>query len=283
MTTPAASNCAQILDKKISLRGCPLCPYGDLEWRQYYWAYPRKEPEYEEDYWGQAVDPDGRSRNLVEEWDQQVRNLAYITDVLAQMRPGSILDVGCGPGFLLSAVDKAWERYGVDVSKKALDYCARYANVSCGDLPSLRFPDGKFDVIVMNHVIEHLGAPLEYIAEARRILRREGLFIVATPDFDSGCARRFRSRFRMLHDSGHVSLFTAFSLVKMLEDYGFSMIHVEYPFFETAYFTKENMLRMFDTTSVSPPFYGNHVVVFCRNSCRIDEQSRAKEIHETGR
>ena len=74
----------------------------------------------------------------------------------------------------------------------------------------------------------------------------------------------FKQNFRMLHDKGHISLFTSFSLIALLEDNGFEIIKVEYPFFETQWFNSDNLNRMFDTTKVSPAFYGSHVVVFCR-------------------
>ena len=75
------------------------------------------------------------------------------------------------------------------------------------------------DVITMIHVIEHLINPLEYIKKIKNI-KKDGIFILETPDFDSPCARRFGSNFRMLNDPGHISLFTTLSLVQMLEDHG---------------------------------------------------------------
>ena len=118
----------------------------------------------------------------------------------------------------------------------------------------------------MNHVIEHVENPLEYVKAAYRTLKAGGVFIVGTPDFDSGCARRFKNNYRMLHDKGHIRLFTSTSLIKMLEDYQFRIIHVEYPYFDSVWFTKENLLRMVDASKVSPPFYGNHVTVFAEKT-----------------
>lgn len=249
----------------ISMRNNPICPGGDLVWEKYYWVRPQEEPQYEEDYWGQVEDPDGKQRELVKEWDQQVKNKKNVYEFLKGFQPGRILDVGCGPGFFLSGLSEAWDKYGVDVSQIALKYCSKYAKVFQGELPTLNFEKDMFDVVSMQHVIEHVPEPLEYIVVIRKILRDGGLFIIATPDFDSGCARRFGKNYRMLHDKGHVSLFTSFSLVRMLEDYGFEIIHLEYPYFDTGWFTHENMDRMFDASKVSPPFYGNHVVVYCYN------------------
>lgn len=251
--------------REVSLRSNPVCPFGDLPWKKYYWAYSRQEPRYEEDYWGAVQDPDGKERDLVKEWDQQVKNLEHITTFLKDVKPGRILDVGCGPGFLLSALNGSWQKYGQDVSRKALESCARFARTLRGDLPKLKLSPNSFDVVVMNHVIEHLRHPLEYVRAVKRILKKNGVFILATPDFDSACARRFGRNFRMLHDNGHISLFTSLSLVKMLEDLDFEIIRIDYPFFETMWFTPENLQRMFDVSRVSPPFYGSHVVLYAHN------------------
>ncbi len=44
---------------------------------------------------------------------------------------------------------------------------------------------------------------------------------------------------------------------RLLRDFGFVIDKVDYPFFETRYFTPENLMRLFDINKISPPFYGN--------------------------
>ena len=87
---------------------------------------------------------------------------------------------------------------------------------------------------------------------------------MTTPNFDSGVARRFGKNYRLLHDKTHISLFSDCGLKQLLEDYGFFIDRIDYPFFETEYFTKENLLRLFDTQKVSPPFYGNVMTIYAR-------------------
>lgn len=246
-----------------SLRHNPICSFGNLDWNKYYWKKPRRKIEYEEKYWGKILDPDGKKRNLTEEWDDEARRTKYLLDGINLIRPGKLLDVGCGPGFFLSTVSNKWDKYGIDISKKALEYCSKYAKTTCSEFVGT-FRENTFNAVTMNHVIEHLNKPEEFIEEAKRILKKDGLLIIATPDFDSTCARRFGLNFRMLHDKGHISLFTSFSLIQLLEDIGFGIIHMRYPYFETEYFTKENLKRLFNTKKISPPFYGNHVVVYAR-------------------
>jgi len=66
----------------------------------------------------------------------------------------------------------------------------------------------------------------------------------------------------MLNDKTHCSLFSDFSLCELLKDFGFQIDRVEYPFFNTEYFTKENFDRMFDVDKVSPAFYGNIMSIY---------------------
>jgi len=95
-------------------------------------------------------------------------------------------------------------------------------------------------------------------------MKTHGHLVLGLPNFDSGAARRYGDKYRLLHDKSHVSLFSDFSLRSLLEDYGFIVNGIEYPYFETKYFTKENMLRLFDTSKTSPPFYGNIMTVYAQ-------------------
>jgi len=250
--------------KKLDFRNAPFCPYGNLKWNRYYWERKQEVPDYEEDYWGKTVDPDGNNRNMLsdEEWRKQVEYIQWIVDIVNSQPGGKLIDVGCGVGYFLSAVNAKWERHGVDISNVALEIAAKYASVKQGEFPKLDYGSDYYDLAFMSHVIEHVEDPLEYVKAVYRILKVGGVFIISSPDFDSGCARRFKNNYRMLHDKGHISLFTSASLIKMLEDYKFRIIHVEYPYFDSIWFTKENLLRMEDTSKVSPPFYGNDVTVF---------------------
>ena len=107
--------------------------------------------------------------------------------------------------------------------------------------------------------------PEEEIKNIQRILKPEGILILGTPDFDSGCARLFGENYRLLHDKTHISLFSNDSMQRFLRDNNFGIFRTEYPFFETRFFTKENLMKLFDTIIISPPFYGNFMTFFCRN------------------
>ncbi len=102
------------------------------------------------------------------------------------------------------------------------------------------------------------------------MLKPNGTLILGSPNFDSACARRYGEKYRMLHDATHITLFSRESLDRFLWDHGFFVDRVEFPYFETRYFTTENFERLKDTSAVSPPFYGNIMTFFCRKPVRSE-------------
>jgi SAM-dependent methyltransferase len=219
---------------------------------------------YETTYWGEVIDPDGTLRHRLDECplflDDAKQELAFLNG----LTPGRILDYGCGPGFLLSALSPGWEKYGVDISRIAAEQASKWGTIFVGELTERQYPDGYFDAVVMYHVIEHLPDPCTAIREVHRILAEDGVLLLGTPDFDCACARRFGENFRLLKDPTHISLFTCDSMHRFLRDHGFIIDRAEFPYFETRHFTPENLMRLFDTSRVSPPFYGNVMTFYCR-------------------
>jgi SAM-dependent methyltransferase len=222
--------------------------------------------DYETAYWGTIVDPDGKKRDRLNEQDQYLNDINEELNFFKKCVPGKILDVGCGPGFFLSGLSDEWEKYGVEISKLASNHAEKYGRIFTGELSQANYEDSFFDAIMMYHVIEHLENPISIIKEVRRILKPGGKFVIATPDFDSACARRFGENYRLLHDKTHVSLFTNESMHRFLRDFRFEINHVDYPFFNTRHFTKENLMRLFDVTKISPPFYGNFMTFYCTHN-----------------
>jgi SAM-dependent methyltransferase len=47
-----------------------------------------------------------------------------------------------------------------------------------------QFPDGAFDFVVMNHVLEHIANPVKAVREVFRVCRKGGIVIIAIPDKD---------------------------------------------------------------------------------------------------
>lgn len=223
-----------------------------------------------EDYYEPKLDPDGNLRDISLEKDKKInlckKEIEFINNLYQGGYKRNFLDLGCGSGFVSSAInDKNWNKYGLEVSEKAGQIARKYIpNLHLGPLKSDTYSEEFFDLILCYHVIEHIEDPIEFIKNVNKILKTHGHLIIGSVNFDSGAARRFKDKYRMLHDKTHISLFTESGLKQMLEDFGFIVDYIDYPFFETEYFTKENLLRLFDTNRISPPFYGNYMTFYTR-------------------
>jgi ubiquinone/menaquinone biosynthesis C-methylase UbiE len=116
---------------------------------------------------------------------------------LAGLRDGHrVLDVGCGTGNLLRSTGKQHpkaELSGLDPDPKALVRArrkARRAGVTVrldrGFAQELPYPDGSFDRVFSSLMLHHLDSASkdELLAEVRRVLRPDGLLVLADAVFD---------------------------------------------------------------------------------------------------
>ncbi len=100
--------------------------------------------------------------------------------------PVSVLDIGCGAGFLSNPLVKDGHQVtGIDLSESSLRVArqfdvtgrARYLMANAYELP---FLEQSFDVVCAMDVLEHVEHPQRLIEEASRVLRRGGLFFFHT-------------------------------------------------------------------------------------------------------
>ncbi len=123
----------------------------------------------------------------------------------------SLLDIGCGPGNLLSiANDRGWSATGLEISHWAVE-TGRKSGLTIieNSLEDARFPDASFDVISMFDVLEHLSEPKGYIAEIFRILRPGGVVVAETPNINGFFARYlYGPKADMIKPRAHICLYS---------------------------------------------------------------------------
>jgi len=103
-----------------------------------------------------------------------------------------ILDVGCGNGNLLEMINRASPRVqlvGLDFSpgllKNARIRLKNKARLVNGDALALPFSNNEFDVVILSEVLEHLSNPSKGLAEAKRVLKKNGRFLLTFPNASS--------------------------------------------------------------------------------------------------
>lgn len=136
---------------------------------------------------------------------------------------GSLLEVGCGYGFLLDEAKPYFDyRAGIDFSGAVESARERADRVYQGDLDAI--PDGeRFDCIILVSVIEHVHQPVEFLRKLRARLRPSGKVVVATPDVDSIFRRLLGRRwpaFQVIPE--HVAFYNRATLSALMAKAGFS-------------------------------------------------------------
>lgn len=199
-----------------------------MEWQRYY-------PQV---YYG---DPQAsRFPPIVE----KLQNLLYASrarniEHLAKTKPGRVLDVGCGRGFLLRAFQlRGWDVTGTEMSESAAAYARQRLQlpVHVGKLDELNLPESSFDAVVMWHVLEHFDRVNDALREVNRLLKPGGIFLVAVPNFGSLEARLTRDKWFHLDVPRHLTHFTSNALAHCLAQNRFqvetrSVRSLEYDFF----------------------------------------------------
>lgn len=143
-----------------------------------------------------------------------------------------LFEVGSAYGFFLNAASKLFPVVaGVDVSADGVAYARRELalDVTCGDLLTMASPEHPYDVLCLWDTIEHLAHPRAYLEKAAAITRPGALIAITTGDIGSLNARRQKGRWRLIHPPTHLHYFTKASLSRLLEQSGFTVVHVEYP------------------------------------------------------
>lgn len=140
------------------------------------------------------------------------------------LAPGDLLEVGCGAGGRLRVfASMGWHVTGQDVDAAAAAEAARNSGVEVhvGPVAQLLERGRRFDVIVMNHVIEHVLRPVDFLRMCRQLLRPSGELICVTPNAHSWGHEAFGRNWMSLDPPRHITLFTVDALRKAAQKAGF--------------------------------------------------------------
>lgn len=134
----------------------------------------------------------------------------------ANLRPASLVEIGCGDGALLAELASlAPTLDGFELSRRAAGYARerRVARrVEAFDGTNVPAPDDAYDLAVLSHVVEHVPEPVPLLEEAARVAPH---VIVEVPLEDNLSGRR-PAKQRLSERAGHVHSLNRASLQAML-------------------------------------------------------------------
>ena len=132
---------------------------------------------------------------------------------------GRWLDIGCGNGSFLRACSRGfpdWFLWGTEVDEKyraEVEAIAGVERMFAGDVKKV---PGKFDVITLIHVLEHIPSPWRFLQTVREKLVPGGLLFIEVPD----C---LRNPFAMMV-ADHSAHFSPAMLAEMVAAAGFELL-----------------------------------------------------------
>jgi ubiquinone/menaquinone biosynthesis C-methylase UbiE len=106
--------------------------------------------------------------------------LSVIQDFHRETQPLNCLDIGCSSGVITSLLgDYFSTAIGIDIDQEAVQYAQNHfasprVHFSIADSMALPFRDNSIDVIVCNHVYEHVPEANQLVGEVYRVLREDG-------------------------------------------------------------------------------------------------------------
>lgn len=140
-------------------------------------------------------------------------------------KPGRILDIGAATGILLSVFKgNGWEVWGVEPSGSSEVIRERGFKVLKSQFEKTLLRKNYFDVVVLNHTLEHLKNPTKVLKRVKTILKKNGIVYIDVPNFESLSSRLYRQKWPYLLLEEHVHHFTPNTLEKIFKKSGFRVV-----------------------------------------------------------
>lgn len=110
---------------------------------------------------------------------------------------GRLLEIGCGSGLRLYQFKQAgFECKGVDFSAEDIKYAKNVLGLNAEqvNLDTDELEDNGYNIVVANHVIEHLFNPEQIIDKMKNVLADNGWVVIGIPMIDSWIGKMFTSK-----------------------------------------------------------------------------------------
>ena len=140
---------------------------------------------------------------------------------------GRLLEVGCGFGYLLREARTHFDYMeATDFAEPAAQRAAAYADkVHKGGLDKVA-DEARFDLVIANHVIEHVYDPVGFTRELMRRLKPGGTLVLSTPNMGSPWRRLMGRRWPSFKLPEHVLYFDRTSLQRLMQLAGAGMAQI---------------------------------------------------------
>ncbi|WP_187115161.1 class I SAM-dependent methyltransferase [Clostridium tyrobutyricum] len=139
-----------------------------------------------------------------------------------------LLDIGTGIGFFVRvALDRGFHAYGLELTQEDCEYAKIHYNLNLIRKNFYSFTeDEQYDIVTMFEVIEHMRAPLKDLKRINKLVKINGIFVIATPVLDSEYGKKVKEENPFWRVVTHLSYFTKSTLKDYLQKSGFKLLKV---------------------------------------------------------
>jgi len=212
----------------IRISKCTICNFRFMN--------PQYSDEYLSEYYGNIT---YKTHEGCDYWHEPLLygHDFYLSVIERFARPGKLLDIGCGNGYLLeAAMRRNWVVEGYDVDWKSTQAVSERLgiNVHSGDFFSLHLSE-DYDLVTMHQVLEHLKDPNRHLKRIRQLTKHGGYLFVAVPNIVSLSNRvqlfwekiglRKKKIGKYYDTNHHVAYFEPRTLTALLNNHGFKVLH----------------------------------------------------------
>lgn len=175
--------------------------------------------------------------------------------------PKSLLDVGCGEGFVLKYFHKrGWKVAGIDFSRVGVDQmnpdCSKH--VEQGDIFELLNAQihlqNKHDLVWLGNVLEHVLDPIELLSSLKNVLNNDGFLVVTVPNDGNAYHEWLLENEKIpmrwwIAVPDHINYFTAETLKNTAEATGWDCLSMTANFPIDWFLAHEKSNYIYDTTN----------------------------------
>ncbi|MDJ0647630.1 MAG: class I SAM-dependent methyltransferase [Xenococcaceae cyanobacterium MO_188.B19] len=220
------SNSSEKTDSQVTIQKCLRCSNA--------WTFPS--PDYvdykNEDFHQQSISVSSQLdiktiSDLPEEWQKSLKMQVSLIKRYLQPR-AKILEIGCGEGILLSEL--AYLGFIVEGIEPSFNASLRAKNKGLKITNSLfpdYFPEQKFDLVILSHVLEHIQNPSRFLRTVSQLIPNGYLLLIQTNY--QGLIPRLRTKdWYAWVPNEHYWHFTPFGLTFLVNKLNFRLIKCEY-------------------------------------------------------
>ena len=160
-----------------------------------------------------------------------VQRINYLIDNLKLKKKHRVLDMGCGHGNFLATLDHFGYNYtGYDPDLSNIEFCKFLGYNAVSSIDEI---DGKFDLVTMYDVIEHLHDPIQALKPVLDKMSRNGKILFYTPNVRSVAFDMMGQYQNQTYPFDHVAFFSEKSIkflakklnlkIKKIEFFGFDL------------------------------------------------------------